>query len=350
MPTAASMPPNPAQRRARPVHPFKIVGVTLGAIVAALFVAYTAKLLLVLFAGAILALLLSKAASAVSRHTRLSYRIAVGCVVAVWLGATIAACFLIGPQVVHQVSLLVDALPAALNDVLRALHRSSLGPAVPPEGTPPSRLLPPPTKVVSVAASVMGGSFDVLAALVVIFFMGIYGAAQPRVYVESVLALTPGAYRVRLEEVLSAVGSTLTRWLVGRLVAMAFVGVTTAIAFSLLHVPLALTLALFAGLLTFIAYLGAIISAIPPMLLAFTVSPMTAVWVLVLYTVIHVVEGYLLTPLIARAAVHFPPLLTLTGQVVLGSLVGVLGLTFSTPLLVVAIVSAKTWRKRSRVH
>lgn len=342
-------PPRPLGKRpsrARPVLAYKIIIAALAAIAAALFVVTTAKLLIVLFAGILFALVLSKIAAALSRRTHLDYRASVVIVVLGWLGATAAALVFLGPQVAHQVSLLVEALPAASKEVLDHLHRSRLGPAI-PETPTPSHLVPP-TKVVTAIASFMGGSIDVLVGLVVIFFFGIYGAAQPGVYVEGVVRLTPGRYRSRVARVVAAVSSTLTRWLLGRLVAMAFVGVTTAIAFELLHVPLALTLALLAGLLTFIAYLGAVVSAIPPILLAFTVSPATAGWVLLLFTAIHVVEGYLLTPLIARAAVHFPPLVTLAGQVILGSLLGVLGLTFSTPLLVVAVVAVKTWRSETR--
>ena len=73
-------------------------------------------------------------------------------------------------------------------------------------------------------------------------------------------------------------------------------------------------------------------------------SPTTALWVLLLYTGIHLVEGYVLSPLLARVSVHFPPALTITGQVILSALLGVLGLTFSTPLLVVAVVGTKAWR------
>jgi predicted PurR-regulated permease PerM len=128
------------------------------------------------------------------------------------------------------------------------------------------------------------------------------------------------------------------------MVAMAFVGVTCAVAFALLDVPFAFTLGLFAGLLTFIEYVGAIISAVPPFLLAFTVSPATALAVLGVYTVVHVIEGYVLTPLLARIAVRFPPAITLAGQILMATLVGPLGLTFSTPVLVCLAVIARSAR------
>ena len=47
---------------------------------------------------------------------------------------------------------------------------------------------------------------------------------------------------------------------------------------------------------------------------------------MIAYTVLHVVEGYVITPLLARTSVDLPPALTLAGQALLGELVGILGL------------------------
>jgi predicted PurR-regulated permease PerM len=119
---------------------------------------------------------------------------------------------------------------------------------------------------------------------------------------------------------------------------MAFVGLFTGIGLELLRVPGALGLGIVAGVLTFVEYLGAVVSAIPAVFIAFTIGWTETVWVILVYLVVHIVEGYVLTPLIARAAVRIPPAYTLAGQIALGGLFGVLGLTFATPLAVVVVV------------
>lgn len=58
---------------------------------------------------------------------------------------------------------------------------------------------------------------------------------------------------------------------------------------------------------TFIEYAGAVISAVPPVLLGFSQSSSVGLAVLIAYVVLHVVEGYVITPLLARASVHLPP-------------------------------------------
>ncbi len=140
----------------------------------------------------------------------------------------------------------------------------------------------------------------------------------------------------------------MTRWLLGRLVAMLFVGVTTSLAFHFLRVPLAPLLGVLAGLLTFVEYAGAIASAIPPVILAFGQGLGAVFGVIVVYTILHVIEGYVLTPLLARASVRLPPAVSLGTQALIGVLAGPLGLTFATPLLVVGVSSVQSWRQAPR--
>jgi predicted PurR-regulated permease PerM len=185
---------------------------------------------------------------------------------------------------------------------------------------------------------------------VVVFFVGVYGAAQPEACKRGALAVAPRRYRRHVDRALTNAATNLTRWLLGRLVAMIFVGVTTSIAFHFLRVPMALALGTFAGLLTFIEYAGAVISAIPPILLSLSRSPSTALTVAVIYVALHLVEGYVLTPLLARASVHLPPAYTLAAQAVLGDLAGVLGLTFSTPLFVVVVSAVQAWREEQAIE
>ena len=131
--------------------------------------------------------------------------------------------------------------------------------------------------------------------------------------------------------ILREIGIQLTRWICGRVIAMAMVGVCVGTGLALMHVPLALPLGVLAGALAFIEYLGSVASAAPAMLLAFTRSPIFAVWVGLLFLGVHIVEGYVLTPLLARQMIRIPPAYMLGTQVVLGEVFGVSGLTFATP-------------------
>lgn len=329
--------------RARRRERYELLAVAVVIVALAALVIAAVDVLLVLFAGILFALVLQRIATWIAGKAKLPYGVCVAGLVFFLVAAIFTAVPVIGPKIVEQTAELAKRLPEAARTTLDRLGHAPLASTI---GRDLANQLPRSANARNVAEAAYGlvsVSVEVVAALGIIFFVGVYGAAQPKVYTRAALALTPSRHRPRAEHVLHGVADTLSRWLLGRLVAMSFVGVATGITFSVLGLPLPIALAIFAGLLTFIEYLGAILSAIPPLLLAFTLSPATALWVLLLFTGIHLVEGYLLTPLIARVAVHFPPAFTIAGQVVLSTLIGVLGLTFSTPLLVVIVVAVKTW-------
>jgi predicted PurR-regulated permease PerM len=299
------------------------------------------RVLLVLFAGVLLALVLAAAADFVARHTRLPRWASLALVVTTLLGLVVVALVAAVPALARQVSELARDLPTALHALRARLVHLSL---VAPEGGAQKSAGAEANVVASSALTALATSVEVIGGLVVIFFVGVYGAAQPRAYLDVAVGIAPAAHKDKLRHALQNASHDLTRWLLGRLVAMIFVGVTSTIAFVVLGVPLALTLGLLAGVLTFVEYIGAVASAIPPALLAFTKSPTLAVAVLGIFTVLHVIEGYVLTPLLARATVRIPPAFALAGQLVAAAIVGPLGLTFATPLLVVIASAVRAWR------
>ena len=102
--------------------------------------------------------------------------------------------------------------------------------------------------------------------------------------------------------------------------------------------PAALGLALIAGLLDFIPFVGPIIAAVPAILLAFLQGPTVALWTLGLYLLVQQIQGNLLQPLVQRYAVDVPPAVLLFAVAAAGALFGFLGILLSAPLTVVTYV------------
>jgi predicted PurR-regulated permease PerM len=59
------------------------------------------------------------------------------------------------------------------------------------------------------------------------------------------------------------------------------------------------------------------------------------------YLAAHVVEGYIVTPLIQHRLLYLPPALILVTQFVMQLFAGAIGLTFATPLMVIGMVLIK---------
>jgi predicted PurR-regulated permease PerM len=105
--------------------------------------------------------------------------------------------------------------------------------------------------------------------------------------------------------------------------------------------PLALTLGLLAGLLSFIPNIGPILSFVPAGLLAIPQGFSQVLYVGLLYIGIQTVESYVITPPMQRRMVSLPPALTISAQVILGVLFGFLGLLLATPLAAAVLVLVK---------
>jgi predicted PurR-regulated permease PerM len=330
-----------------PDHGAHVRLVLLAALVVALglVVVFAFKVLVVLFAGVLFALVLGTAATHVARWTRLPRTLVLVVLVLLVLAAWTVAAAVVLPRLIEQFGQLAHELPQALRQLSDHFQHQGVVDQTLEKAAQPAAV--ETGKAAHFAFAALGGSLEIGGGLVAIFFVGVYGAAQPTVYLRTIVSLFPQRHQERAGRALQTAGGNLTRWLLGRLVAMTFVGVATSIAFMILHLPLALSLGILAGTLTFIEYLGAIASGLPPTLLAFAQSPSKGIAVLVIFTAIHVVEGYVLTPLLTRATVRLPPAFTLASQVLLGTLAGVAGLTFSTPLLVATVSIAKVWRGSS---
>jgi predicted PurR-regulated permease PerM len=196
--------------------------------------------------------------------------------------------------------------------------------------------IPPVTQgAVSTAESALYTSFIAFAAFVLILIIGLYSAVQPLLYRRGFLALFPDDVKPRVDEVIDITSNALFRWVIGRLVAMAVIGVGSGIGLWLLGIESPIALATLTAVLNFIPDLGPVLSVIPPMLFAFEQGYMTVLYVFLLYFGLHILDDYILRPLITEHQVSLPPVLTLSCQLIFGILAGFLGLLMAVPITVV---------------
>lgn len=218
--------------------------------------------------------------------------------------------------------------------VERKLHDMGVSPDKLKLGSQASGGAPALSGLFSRVQGYLSTSVEMVADLFIVIVAGIYFAVRPHLYIDTPLKLVPERRRERLRIVAREVGHGLRRWLLGTFISMLVVGIVTGVGLTLLHVPLAGLLAIIAALLTFIPYLGTIISMVPALLLALLVSPITILYVLLLYLGAHALEGYLVTPMVQSRTVHLIPGWLILSQLVGGLAAGVFGVLIAAPLLV----------------
>ena len=303
-------------------------------------VSYIIDILMLAFAAVLIAVFLRGLADLLSERLNISEGIAVLLVSLVLVLILAGGIALLAPSVAEQGRNLREELPRSLQNVSQYLSQFGWGKAI-IEHLPSADDIINKINTTSFLSSV-GGVFSTTAGMIANFFitilLAIYLAAEPRVYVRGFTRLFPKDKRTRVYQVLAQIGDTLRWWLIGKIGSMIVIGVLTWIGLSIIGVPLALTLGLIAGLLSFIPNFGPILSAIPAILLAFIDSPVTALYVIALFIGVQLIESNLVTPWIERQTVELPPALTIASQLILGVLIGGLGLVLATPILAVVMV------------
>lgn len=321
-----------AQERVLTHQSLIVVGIVAATVTLIILFWYIVDVLLLVFAAVLLAILLRAPTDWLARHTFLSPSWALALVLTLLVVLLGLGGVLFGNAVAEQMSQLVQRVPEIVSKIIAELERYAwLLQRIQPGGVGGE------SEFIGKGLKAITTTFGAIAGLVIALLMGVFFAAQPDLYVRGFLRLIPRHRRERVHEVLSAVGHALGRWLVGQLVLMLFVGVFTTLGLWLLDVQFALALGTLAGLLTFIPYLGPIVSAIPAVLVALAESPLLAGYVVLLYVAVQQLEG-LLEPIVQQRAVYLPPVLLLFAQVVLGIVVGVLGVVLATPLAAAAMV------------
>ncbi len=178
-----------------------------------------------------------------------------------------------------------------------------------------------------------------LGYLVLVFFTGIYIAIQPMRYRNGILAVIPTRKRARAIEFLDVAASSLQGWILAQLCVMVFVGLCVGFGLWALGVRGAFALGLLDFVFTFVPVIGPICASIPAILLGLAQSPLLAAYVVALYLIVHMFEGYLITPLAQSHAISLPPVITLFAALSFGLLLGPFAILFSAPLAVLVLVA-----------
>jgi predicted PurR-regulated permease PerM len=318
-----------------------VVGIITVFFLLALLVHFSLDILLMLFAGALLAIFYRGCSFWLASKINWDPDKILPIIIILHLGLSVLIVILLSPQVSEQIERLSEEIPESVRNLQEEFFQTRVGGIV-------ERNLPDDGNVVGDSESMFQTVFDffqitleVLVNIVIMFVFALFLAFNPKLYKNGFISLFPKKRRPRISEVWDNVNVTLFKWFIGQILDMTSIFIMTAIALWLLDIPLVLTLSLIAFLFSFVPNIGPILSALPAILLAFTIEPIYAVYVGLAYLGIQMFESYFITPNIQKKAIKMPPILLLSFQLIMVSFAGVLGLLISTPLLAALIIIVK---------
>jgi predicted PurR-regulated permease PerM len=335
------VPPSPIDLSARARGALTDAAIWLG-IAAALFLAWkVASSLLLILAGLVFAAGLQGGERLLGRvwHVRGGVRLSV--VIALFVVAVLGFLYFAGTQIAEEAGQLQATLVTQSERLSILAKEYGLGGG---GGDPVAALKEQIGSSLGRILTVIGGAAGVVGSILLIVVFGIFVAADPRLYERGIEWLTPGPRRAGTQATIEAMAAMLRRWVGGRLVLMLFEGTLIFIGLSVVGTPLALLLALVAGLFAFIPNLGAIASGALMIAVGFSAGSTVGLETLGVYLAVQCADQFV-SPLIEKRAVDLAPAIVLAAQLIFGVLFGIMGLILADPIVAlvkVALASRET--------
>jgi predicted PurR-regulated permease PerM len=181
--------------------------------------------------------------------------------------------------------------------------------------------------VVGAVINVAGGVFGVVTILILTFYMLVESDTIFRRFVR----LFPMDQRLRIATVSSDITVKVSAWLGGQLLLGAIIGTTATLGLWLLGMPYFFVLGFIAGIGELIPMVGPILSAIPALMVALTVSPSMALGVGVFFLIQQQFENHLLVPKLMERQVGVSAVTVVIALLIGGSLLGIVGALLAVP-------------------
>jgi predicted PurR-regulated permease PerM len=303
----------------------------LAAIVALLLIVLLREVVLVAFLGLVIAVVLSFPIGWLSKKMRRGLAVIVTLLIGMSLFGGVG--YLTVQPLSDQFQQIKAHAPEARQKIRALLKKAQE--STPLSSQSPGQAAPSAGQVVAQKTGELAlGLTTLLSIIVIVIVLGAFLSHEPKTYHQGLKALTPREYESDFEELWKRESKGLRHWVGGILVSMSIMGGVTAIGLMLGGIQDWPLLALLTFLGTFIPYVGAILSAIPGLIIALSQSPEKLVIAMGVYLAVHIIEGYIVQPIIMKRAVFLHPALLLLWQLAMATVGGLLGVVVATPLLV----------------
>ncbi|WP_052055219.1 AI-2E family transporter [Myxosarcina sp. GI1] len=167
--------------------------------------------------------------------------------------------------------------------------------------------------------------------------LALYITYDPNFLSGGLLRLIPRQHHQQVRHLFKSIRLRLQGWMSGTLLAMLFLGVGVTIGLWILGIPLPLPFGLIAGLFEVIPYIGSFAGGFLPALVAFTISPLKLVLVLVLFLLLNQIDAHIFQPIVVGQQVNLHPIAVIIAVLVMGQLLGLIGVVFAIPAAVVVM-------------
>ncbi|WP_105144240.1 AI-2E family transporter [Streptococcus suis] len=203
------------------------------------------------------------------------------------------------------------------------------------------------TPVLSGLVSNVTGIFSNTMTLVMAFFftLAILGSKE---HLQSMTGkFLQATLPTKTVRVISYIGEviidTYDKFLMSQIVEACIIGTLVFVSYSLSGIPYASMAGILSGVLSFVPYIGPFTACLISALFVAVQNPLLALWSVVLFQILQLIEGNVIYPRVVGQSVGLPTLFTLAAALIGGNLFGLLGMVFFTPIFAVIYRLVREW-------
>jgi predicted PurR-regulated permease PerM len=266
-----------------------------------------------------------------------------------FVAVVVAVIVLVWPPFVEQMNNLVDAIPSSADEARGGVQRlqdlsDRYGLGVDVEQEMKDLAATISERIPAASRDILGVGAEVVRQItiaIIVVVVSIYMLLDSRRIGRFVAGHFPTHSRADGEEYVSRSQGAVVDYIKAQLLLSVVLGASVGLAMWLLSVvgifpngaKYALFFGIWAGVMEALPYLGPVLAAIPPTLVALFESPSAALWVILVFVLIQEVEGHILVPVIMGGRFRVHPLIVIFAVLAGGEIHGITGMLLAIPLI-----------------
>ena len=187
--------------------------------------------------------------------------------------------------------------------------------------------------IIGLIISIFGGVMSAVAILIISFYLSVTKKG-----IESFLgSIVPEKYEGYAIDLWKRAELKVGLWLQGQLLLGLIMGLLVYVGLSLMDIKFPLIFGFLAAILEIVPMVGPVLAAIPAIFLAFLLSPVLGLWVIVFYVVVQQLENHLLVPVVLGKTIGLNPVVIIISLLIGQNLAGIPGMILSVPVATIIV-------------
>ena len=198
--------------------------------------------------------------------------------------------------------------------------------------------------------NVLGTMTNIVIALITMPILLFFLLKDGRNLPYYTMKLIPTKMRLSTYNLLKEINTQISQYIRGQLLVAFFVALMFWIGFAIIGLEYAVLLAILAGVLNLVPYLGSFLAIIPILIIALVASPAMLVKVIIVFAIEQLLEGRLIQPLILGSNLKIHPVTIIVVLLTAGKLFGIPGVILGIPAYAVLKVIFEHLFKRYQTY